>query len=83
MQFTTTGCSPYLLRQLPADLGVAALDLRVGRLADVVQQPAALGELRVRAQLGGDDARQDRHLDGVRQHVLAVARAVLQLAQAA
>ncbi len=69
------------LRDLGADLGVRALDLVVDRLAHVVEQAAHLGRLHVEAQLGGDDGRQAARLDGVDEHVLAVAGAVLEAAQ--
>jgi hypothetical protein len=60
---------------------VGALDLVGERLADVVQEPAALGELHVHPQLGGHDAGQVRGLDEVAQHVLAVGGAVLEPAE--
>ena len=55
-----------------------AVDLVVDRLADVVQQAGALGDLDVGAELGGHDAGEVRDLDGVVEHVLAVAGAVLE-----
>ena len=53
-----------------------ALDLVVDGLADVVQQACALGQLDVRAQLRRHDARQMADLDGMAQHVLAIAGAI-------
>ena len=55
-----------------------ALDLVRHRLADVVHQRGAAGGLRAGAELGGEQGRQVRALDRVRQHVLAVARPVVQ-----
>src|SRR5450756_2034696 len=67
-----------LLAELLRDVGVRAVDLVVHGLADVVQQAGALGDLDVGAQLGGHDAGEMSHLDGVVEHVLAVAGAVLE-----
>ena len=53
----------------------------VDGLADVVEQAAHLGDLDVRADLGGDDRGQVAGLDDVVEHVLAVARAELEPAQ--
>ena len=63
------------------DLAVRAVDLVVDRLADVVQQAGALGDLDVGAELGGHDAGEVGDLDGVVQDVLAVARAELEAAE--
>src|SRR5918992_1302373 len=67
--------------QLGSDDGVRTLDLVGERLADVVQEPAALGQGDVHAQLGGHDAGQVGGLDQVAEHVLAVGGAVLEPAQ--
>ena len=48
------------LGQLGADRGVAAFHLVVGRLADVVQQPAAPAQGAVEADLLGHHARSGR-----------------------
>src|ERR687897_3265708 len=64
--------------QLGPDDGVRALDLVGERLADVVQEPAALGQGDVHAQLGGHDAGQVGGLDQVAEHVLAVGGTVLE-----
>src|SRR5215212_6728193 len=64
--------------QLGPDDGVRALDLVGECLADVVQEPAALGQGDVHAQLGGHDAGQVGRLDQVAEHVLAVGGAVLE-----
>ena len=69
------------LGDLRADRGVRTLDLVVDGLADVVQQPAHLGDLDVGADLGRDDRREVARLDDVVEHVLAVARAVLEPAE--
>ena len=50
-------------------------------LAQIVQQARALGSLYVSPQLRGHHARQLRHLNGVAQHILAVAGTVMQAAQ--
>ena len=71
-----------LAQQLGADDGVAALDLVGERLADVVQERAALDQRRLDAEFGGHDAGDVRGLDEVAEHVLAVAGAVLQPARA-
>src|SRR5450830_775125 len=67
-----------LLAELLRDVGVRTVDLVVDGLADVVQQAGALGDLDVGAQLGGHDAGEMGYLDGVVEHVLAVAGAVLE-----
>src|SRR5450756_1567172 len=67
-----------LLAELLRDVGVRTVDLVVHGLADVVQQAGALGDLDVGAQLGGHDAGEMGDLDGVVEHVLAVAGAVLE-----
>ena len=69
------------LGDLGADGGVRALDLVVDGLADVVEQAAGLRDLDVGADLGGDHRGQPRCLDDVVEHVLAVARPVLQPAE--
>ena len=55
----------------------------VDGLADVVQQAGALGDLEVGAELGGHDAGQMGDLDGVVEHVLAVAGAELEAPEGA
>ena len=69
------------LGDLGADRGVRPLDLVVDRLADVVEQAAHLGDLDVGPDLGRDDRREAARLDDVVEHVLAVARAVLEPAE--
>src|SRR5690606_9822121 len=64
--------------EVGADLGVRSLDLAVDRLADVVKQAGAPRHGLIDPQLGGDDAREVRHLHRVLEDVLAVARAELQ-----
>ena len=71
-----------LARELRRDLAVRAVDLVVDGLADVVQQAGAAGDLGVGAELVGHDAGQVGDLDGVVEHVLAVARAELEAAEA-
>ncbi len=69
------------LGDLGPDRGVRSLDLVVDRLADVVEQAAHLGDLDVGADLGRDDRGEMARLDDVVEHVLAVARAVLEPAE--
>ena len=67
--------------QVAADERVRALDLVADGLADVVQQRGAAGGLGRRAELLGHHRGQVGALDRVREHVLAVARAVLEAAE--
>src|SRR4029453_299809 len=67
--------------QLGPDDGVRSLDLVGEGLADVVQEPAPLGQGDVHAQLGGHDAGQVGGLDQVAEYVLAVGGAVLEPSQ--
>ena len=64
-----------------ADGDVAALDLVVDALAEVVQQAGALGGGDVHAELGGQETSDVGDLDGVVEDVLPVAGAVLLAAQ--
>ena len=61
-----------LARDVDADRDMAALDLMVDGLADVVQQAGALGHLHVGAELGGHVAGEVGDLQRVAQHVLPV-----------
>ena len=70
-------------QEVGADLGVAALGLVVGRLADVVQQAATPAHGAVQADFLGHHAGDEGHFDAVPQHVLAVAGAEVQPAQQA
>ena len=72
---------PVLAGEVAADERVRALDLVRDRLADVVQQGGAAGGLRRGAELVGHHRREVRALDRVREHVLAVGRAVLEAAE--
>ena len=60
---------------------MGTLEFMVQGLADIVQQAGALGSLHIGAQLRGHHAGDMADLDGVLQHVLAVAGTVVQLAQ--
>ena len=71
------------LGDLGADGGVGPLGLVVDRLADVVEEAAGLRCLDVGAELRRDDRREAARLDHVVEHVLAVARAVLEPPQQA
>src|SRR4029453_13960568 len=66
------------LRDLSADGGVRAFDLVVDGLADVVKEAAHLGGRDVFADLCRDDRGEVTRLDDVVEHVLAIARPVLQ-----
>ena len=68
------------LADVNADLDMAALDLVVKGLADVMQQTGAAGQLDIDTQLTGHQTGQPGHLERVAQDVLAEARAVLQAA---
>ena len=68
------------LADVNADLDMAALDLVVKGLADVMQQTSAAGQLDIDTQLTGHQTGQPGHLERVAQDVLAEARAVLQAA---
>ena len=63
------------------DLRVAALDLVVDGLADVVQEARAPRQFGVEAELLGEHGRQVGHLDRVLEDALAVAGAVLEAAE--
>ena len=65
-------------RHLDADLRVRALPLEVNRLADVVEQARALGQLPVHLQLRGHDRRQLGDLDRVHQDVLSIGGPITQ-----
>ena len=60
---------------------VAALELAVRRLADVVQQARALGEVGVEADLAREHRGDERRLHRVVEHVLVVGKAEFQPAE--
>ena len=70
-----------LAGDLHTDLDVAAFDLVVQRLADVVQKAGTAGLGHVHAHLGGQQAGEVGHFQRVVQHVLAKAGAEFQPAQ--
>ena len=70
-------------QEVGADLGVTALGLMVGRLADVVQQAATPGQGAVEADFLGHHAGDEGHFHAVPQHVLAIAGAEMQATQQA
>ena len=70
-----------LLCDINADGNVAALDLVVYGLADIMEKSCALCGVDVDAQLRCDETRDMADLDGVLKHVLAVAGAVLHAAE--
>ena len=72
---------PVLPGQLHADLDMGALHLVVDGLAQVMEQARPLGLGHVDADLGGEKSGQLGHLDGVVEHVLAIAGAVVLAAQ--
>ena len=69
------------LGDLGPDPGVAALDLVVDGLADVVQEPGPPCDGAVESELVGDHLCKERDFDGVAQHILAVAGSEVHLAQ--
>src|SRR5262249_14888749 len=69
---------PQLAQHLPPQLEVRSLHLAVDRLADVVEQARALGDLGVGTELRGHVGREPGDLLGVLEHVLSVGRPVLQ-----
>ena len=70
-----------LLGKVYADLDVAALDLMVDCLADVVQQAGAACGQGIKPQFAGHHAGDMCNLDGVLQYVLTVAGTVTQTAE--
>ena len=70
-----------LFGKVYADLDMAALDLVVDRLANVMQQACAARLNRVETQLARHHAGDVRDLDRVLKNILAVARAVAQAAE--
>ena len=75
------GVFAVTLEQVGADLRVAAFGVVVGRFADVVQQAGAAGQVGVHAHFFGHHAGDERDFDRMPQHVLAVARAIVQPAE--
>ena len=65
-------------RVVGADHGVRAVELVGQRLADVVHQRGAAGQLHVEPQLRGHHPAEERRLDGVLPLVLRVAGAVVE-----
>ena len=64
-----------LAQQIDAELEMATLHLPVDRLADVVQQPGALGDMDVDFQLCRHGSGEIGHLLRMFEHVLAVGSA--------
>ena len=71
------------LEEVGADGGVAAFDVVVDGLADVVEQAGPAGDGAVQAQFVRHHLGQEGHLDAVSQDVLAVAGSEAQGAQEA
>ena len=69
-----------LLADIHTDLHMAALDLMVKGLADIMQQACAACQLNVHAKLASHQAGQPCHFQRMAQHILAVAGAILQAA---
>ena len=69
------------LADIDADRNVAALDLVVDGLADIMQETGALCGVYINAQLCGNKAGNVRDFDRVLQDVLTVARAVFHAAE--
>ena len=70
-----------LLGEVYTDLDMAALDLVVDRLADIMQQAGAAGGDRIEPKLARHHAGDMRDLDRVHQHVLTIAGTVTQTAE--
>ena len=77
----TPSLSRYFLASSTPMLHMGALHLVVDGLAQVVEQSGPLGLGHVGADLGGQQAGDVGDLDGVVEHVLAVAGAVVHPAQ--
>ena len=67
-----------LAQEIEAELEMRALQVAVDRLADVVQERRARGDVAVEAEFLGHDAGEERDFARVVQHVLSVAGAELQ-----
>ena len=67
-----------LAQEVDAQLEVRALHLAIDRLADVVHEGRAHGDVRVEADFLRHDAGQPRHLGRMREDVLPVAGAELE-----
>ena len=72
---------PVPAQQIDADFHVGAFGFVVDGFADVVQQAGTAGHFHVAAQLRGHHRGDVGHFDGMLQHVLTVAVAVLQPTQ--
>ena len=70
-----------LLGKVYTDLNVAALNLVVDGLADIMQQACAACRNRIEAEFAGHHAGNVCHLDGVLQDVLTITGAVAQAAE--
>ena len=62
-------------------LHMRAVELMVKRLADIVQKACPAGDLDIRADFGSHEPRNIGNLQGVVEHILAVACTVLELAE--
>ena len=69
--------------EVVADFGVGPLDFVGQRLADVVEQAAGAGHLDIGADFGGQHTGEEANLNGMGQHILAVAVAVFKAAEQA
>ena len=67
-----------LAQQLDAELDMGPVDLAIDRLADVVQEPGALGDGDVDLELGRHRRGEEGHFLRMLQHVLSVRVAVAQ-----
>ena len=75
----TTGLAlAVLAEEVDAELEMRALQIAIDRLADVVDERGAHGDLRVEAELPRHDAGEERDFLRVVQHVLPVAGAELE-----
>ena len=69
----TLGSSPSFRDEFHAHLGVVLVAVRLDALSDVVQEGAALGDVPVDADLGGEHAGDDGDFLGMREDILSIA----------
>ena len=67
-----------LAGDINADLNVAAFDLVIERLTDIMQQTCSLAHGRIKTELRSDHTGDITNLEGMHQHILTVAGTVFQ-----
>ena len=78
MAITTAFVLAVFAEEVDAELEMRALHLAIDRLADIVQERGAHRHVRVEPDFLGHDAGETGHFRRVREHVLTVARPILQ-----